>query len=112
MKIDWAYLRKGWTSCKKAQEFLEQAGIEIDEVVDARKQKIDASQAWDTVAQAGIITVAKGKKVVVFSNVAAEEDAVLKQVMGPSGNLRAPTFRIGQDFVIGFHQDMYEEKFK
>jgi hypothetical protein len=48
----------------------------------------------------------------LFSDVAGEEDAVLKQVMGPSGNLRAPTFQIGQEFVIGFHQEMYEEKFK
>ncbi len=63
-------------------------------------------------SQAREIAVAKGKKIVVFDAVEDKQDAVLKQVMGPSGNLRAPTFRIGNHFIVGFHQNMYEEKLK
>ncbi len=112
MTIDWAYLRKGWASCKKAQEFLEQEQITIEELLDARKNRIEVQQAWDIVKGAENISVAKGKKVVHFSQVADEKEAVLKRVMGPSGNLRAPTLRIKDQFVVGFNPEMYEEKFK
>jgi len=55
------------------------------------------------------ISVAKGKKVQTFDNVAAQKEEVLKHVMGPSGNLRAPTYRVGKSFVIGFNPDLYNE---
>jgi hypothetical protein len=29
--------------------------------------------------------------------------------MGPSGNLRAPTYRAGDRFVIGFNAELYED---
>jgi hypothetical protein len=29
--------------------------------------------------------------------------------MGPSGNLRAPALRVGDEFVIGFHPDFYNQ---
>ena len=47
-----------------------------------------------------------------FSQVADEKEDVLKRVMGPSGNLRAPTFRIKDQFIVGFNLEMYEDKFK
>ncbi|MCD6187687.1 MAG: hypothetical protein J7K09_05925 [Desulfuromusa sp.] len=47
-----------------------------------------------------------------FSRVADEKEDVLKRVMGPSGNLRAPTLRIKNQFVIGFNLEMYVEQFK
>ena len=36
-------------------------------------------------------------------------EEVLKQVMGPSGNLRAPALRIGNAFIIGFNADLYKD---
>ena len=76
-------------------------------VVDARTIRIDADEAWLLLQQAKSVTVAKGKKVQRFESVAAEKDAILQQVMGPSGNLRAPTYRVKDDFVIGFNADLY-----
>jgi len=84
----------------------------IEEILDARKNRIEGQQAWDIVKEAKEISVAKGKKVVHFSQVKGEKEAVLKRVMGPSGNLRAPTLRINNQFVIGFNPEMYAEKFK
>lgn len=84
----------------------------IAKEVDARKNRIDATAAWDLVAQAESIVVAKGKKVQRFAAVAGEKEAVLKNIMGPSGNLRAPTYQVGQDFVVGFNPDLYREWFK
>ncbi len=69
-------------------------------------------QAWDLIKGAEHIRAAKGKKVVHFSQIADEREAVLKGIMGPSGNLRAPTFRIKNQFIVGFNLEMYEKKFK
>jgi len=64
------------------------------------------------VASSEQITVARGKKVYSFDQVADKQEEVLKRIMGPSGNLRAPTLRIGARFVVGFNLEMYEEQFK
>ena len=108
MNIDWAYLRKGWTSCTNAQEFLEREPVTIEEVVDARKEKINADAAWAILKTATTISIAKGKKILNFTPVDGRE-VILKQAMGPSGNLRAPTYKVGDDYVIGFNADMYAE---
>ena len=76
-------------------------------VVDARTIRIDADEAWLLLQQAKSVTVAKGKKVQRFESVAAEKDAILQQVMGPSGNLRAPTYRVKDEFIVGFNADLY-----
>ena len=31
-------------------------------------------------------------------------------VIGPSGNLRAPTLRVGKTWLVGFHAETYAEK--
>ena len=77
--------------------------------MDARKVRIEAEQAWEMLQSAASVTVAKGKKIERFSAVADEKETVLKQVIGPSGNLRAPTYRVGDDFVVGFNDDLYRE---
>ena len=81
----------------------------IAEVVDARKVKIPADEAWDQLKNASMISVAKGKKIVKFDVATANKDEILKRVMGPSGNLRAPTYRAGDTFVVGFNLDLYTE---
>lgn len=55
------------------------------------------------------IMVAKGKKVQRFESVAEEKEAVLKNVMGPSGNLRAPTYRVKDAFIVGFNPELYAD---
>lgn len=76
-------------------------------MIDARKERIDADAAWSLLKKAGSVTVAKGKKFQRFENVTGEKTELMKQVMGPSGNLRAPTYRVGNDFVVGFNADLY-----
>jgi len=83
--------------------------VTIAEVVDARKEKIPADKAWDQLKNATTISVAKGKKIVKFDVGTADKDEILKRVMGPSGNLRAPTYRAGDMFIVGFNPDLYEE---
>ncbi len=111
MKIDWAYLRKGWKSCQNAQEVLDAGKVKIETVVDARKERIDADAAWELLQSAVSIATAKGKKVQKFNPKSDDKADILKQVMGPSGNLRAPTFRIRGSFVIGFNKELYDRAF-
>ena len=79
------------------------------EVVDAKTTRFDEDAAWTLLKTAKAVTVAKGKKFLTFTKVDDEKEAILKQAMGPSGNLRAPTYRVKDQFVIGFNADLYED---
>ncbi|MGK0289807.1 MAG: arsenate reductase-like glutaredoxin family protein [bacterium] len=109
-KIDWVYFRKNCTTCKKAQEFLGEREIEV--VIDARKERFTPESAWDLVKSAQKISVTRGsKKIVTFSPSEDEKEQILKVIIGPSGNLRAPTYRIGEEFVVGFNPELYQDIF-
>jgi len=83
--------------------------VSTAEVVDAKKTRIDEAAAWQLLKDAGTIAIAKGKKVQSFTSTKAAKDEILKHAMGPSGNLRAPTYRAGDRFVIGFNAELYED---
>jgi arsenate reductase-like glutaredoxin family protein len=57
--------------------------------------------------------VAKGKKVTVFDMKAdtPDEETLLKHMLGPTGNLRAPTVLRGKTVMVGFNADKYDELF-
>lgn len=77
------------------------------DVTDARLTRFDAEQVWEMLKSARSVTVASGKKVQRFEPVTAEKAAILQLVMGPSGNLRAPTFRVKDEFIVGFNPELY-----
>ncbi len=81
----------------------------LGEVVDARTVRMDDAAAWKLLHKAAKITVAKGKQLAHLHPRQDGKEAILKQVMGPSGNLRAPTLRVGDTFVVGFHPDFYQQ---
>ncbi len=35
------------------------------------------------------------------------EEEMLKAVLGPTGNLRAPTMLMGKKMIVGFNEEMY-----
>ena len=109
MKIDWAYLRKGWKSCKNSQEVLENHQVTIKEEVDARKDRFDAKRVWDLLHKAKTITTAKGKKVQRWDPGVDDKTTILQNVIGPSGNMRAPTYRMKDEFVVGFNSEFYDK---
>ena len=65
------------------------------------------------VKSASMLLVAKGKKVVeVDLKKDKPSDAeILKLILGPTGNLRAPTIRVGKKLVVGFNDEMYADTF-
>ena len=69
--------------------------------------------ALELARAANVLLVAKGKKVVDV-NMAKEslnDDEIAKLIVGPTGNLRAPTLRIGKRLIVGFNESMYEGLF-
>ena len=60
---------------------------------------------------ASLILTGKGKKMQEWNPSSDDKANILKDVIGPSGNLRAPTWRIGNEFIVGFNPELYEEVF-
>ena len=58
---------------------------------------------------ADTIHVAKGKKIVTFDmrKNAPDEDTLVAHLLGPTGNLRAPTIRKGRTLYVGFNEEAY-----
>lgn len=38
-----------------------------------------------------------------------DEEALAKVMLGPTGNLRAPTLRVGKTLIIGFDEGTYDD---
>lgn len=110
-KIDWSYHRPGCTTCKRTQAYLTKNKVSVVEEVNATKSRLAKSDALDLVKQARELFVAKGKSFQHINLVKAKpSDAELeKLIVGPTGNLRAPTLRIGKKLIVGFHEEMYRE---
>ena len=60
---------------------------------------------------ASLIRTGKGKKTNVWKPSTDQKEEILKDVIGPSGNLRAPAWKIGTEFIVGFNHELYEEIF-
>lgn len=79
----------------------------MSEQLDAKKKPLGRSDAEALLKAADEVYVAKGKKVLHFKMKQADMDEVLAVVLGPTGNLRAPTFRSGKTLVVGFDEAAY-----
>ena len=83
----------------------------------AAKEKIPASrklgrdQAEELLAGASKLLVAKGKKLSTFSTKRDDLDEMVAAMLGPTGNLRAPTLKVGKTLVVGFNQEMFDSVF-
>jgi arsenate reductase-like glutaredoxin family protein len=57
------------------------------------------------------LIVAKGKKLDEFDVSKKVSAAAVKAMLGATGNLRAPTLRVGKTVLVGFNQEAYEQIF-
>ena len=57
------------------------------------------------------LLVAKGKKVtrVDLADDEPDDDTLAALLLGPTGNLRAPTMKVGKTVLVGFNAEMYAE---
>ena len=64
-------------------------------------------------SRASTVIIAKGKKVVSFSMKKDRpgDDTLLSHMLGPTGNLRAPTLVKGKTLLVGFNDDVFAQQF-
>lgn len=81
--------------------------------MDARKTRYGKGDLAGFFKGATKIIAARGKKTVVFDMLKAPPTPaeLAAAVLGPSGNLRAPTLKMGNTFLVGFGQPAFEEMF-
>ena len=83
------------------------------EEVDARKQKCGAAEALKLLDSVSTLLVAKGKNVkrVNLKKERPDDETLIGLLLGPTGNLRAPTMKVGKTMLVGFNEQVYEETF-
>lgn len=97
-------------SCQKAQGFLEQHGLDVKAITDANKEKKGRAEALALAKTASLVYVAKGKKRITIDMKDAPDDGTLAgYLLGPTGNLRAPTIKKGGTLYVGFNEEAYQE---
>ena len=98
-------------SCKKAQGFLESNDWTVGDVSDAAKERHGRAGALALARQVERILVAKGKKIVSFDmrREPPDDDTLLAHMLGPTGNLRAPTLKKGKTLLVGFSEESYRQ---
>jgi hypothetical protein len=91
---------------------LETHGIAVQETVPAQR-KLGRAEALAMARQARRLIAAKGNKVTVLDLTAQPpSDEVLARLMlGPTGNMRAPTMRVGQTVLIGYNDRAFADVF-
>jgi hypothetical protein len=82
-------------------------------VVDATKDRRGRDAALKLARSVGRVIAARGKKVVIFdmTNDPPDDDTLAAHLLGPTGNLKAPTLRIGDTLLVGFGEEAYRQVF-
>jgi arsenate reductase-like glutaredoxin family protein len=79
-----------------------------DDVVPASR-KLGREDAQRLAEESRTLIVAKGRKVSSFDVGANTGSDAVDAMLGPTGNLRAPTLRAGDKLLVGFSEDVYRE---
>ena len=69
--------------------------------------KLGRSDAIELATKATTVIVSKGKKVTTFKETGSPGSELVKAMLGPTGNLRAPVVRAGKKLLVGFNEEEY-----
>jgi len=97
-------------TCAKTQGFLARRKVVVAAQTDAKKATIKGDAALGVLKDVDELYVAKGKRV-VHVNLTRERPPraeLLGLLLGPTGNLRAPTLRKGRTLIVGFDETTYK----
>lgn len=87
---------------------MEAGDASIEETIPASR-KLGEEHAAELVAAAARVVVAKGKTLREFDPKADDHDGIIKAMLGPTGNLRAPTLVVGDTVLVGFNEEEYAD---
>jgi arsenate reductase-like glutaredoxin family protein len=109
--IDWLYKRKSCETCKKADGYMLGAGTTVKETVDAAKNRFSKDDILKLLGTVDRVIAMRGKKVNVLDlrKDKPDEETLFAQLIGPTGNLRAPTARVGKTLLVGLNEDAYKQ---
>src|SRR5262245_54385327 len=94
----------------KTQGFLAKHKVTVAAQTDAKKTTIKGDAALGALKDVDELYVAKGKKIVHLDLKRAKPPRaeLLALLLGPTGNLRAPTLRKGRKVIVGFDEATYK----
>lgn len=80
-------------------------------MVDASKKRLGRDQAIRLARSMKRVITARGKKIIVFDMESdpPDDDTLAAHLLGPTGNLKAPTLRLGQTLLVGFSNEAYQQ---
>jgi hypothetical protein len=101
-------------TCTRTQGFLAKKKVSAAEVVNASKARLGPKDALALLDGMDTLWAMKGRKVV---QVDLRQDrppaaGLLALLLGPTGNLRAPTLRAGRTLIVGFDEATYSRLFR
>lgn len=79
--------------------------------MDATKVRYPREAALTLVRAGKKVVTRRGKTVVTFDMKSdpPDDDTLAAAILGPTGNLKAPTLRVGDTFLVGFNEEAYRE---
>ncbi len=112
--IDWMYNRTSCVTCKKARAYLEKSGVSVRSIAEATKIKYPPAEAIKLVKGIATIIAMRGAKSVRIGlgTDRPDDSILLAHLMGPTGNLRAPTLILKNVMLVGFNEAIYDEIIK
>jgi hypothetical protein len=77
--------------------------------VNAKSRRLGLTDGERLLADADELYAMRGKKVEHFDlrKGLPDEETLRRVLLGPTGNLRAPTFRVGRTVLVGFDEATY-----
>ena len=98
-------------TCAKTQGFLAKHRVTVGTQSDAKKATIKGDAALGVLKDVDQLYVTKGKRV-VHVDLKREKPPraeLLGLLLGPTGNLRAPTLRKGRTLIVGYDEATYRD---
>jgi hypothetical protein len=89
---------------------LEDSEIEIADRTPASR-KLQETDSRALLESASRLIALKGKKVNEFSVAKGVSEDAVAATLGPTGNMRAPTLKIGKTLIVGFNEEIFEREF-
>ena len=81
----------------------------VQQVTDASKERKGRAEAIALARTMNRVIIGRGKKVITLDmkKEPPDDDTLAGLLLGPSGNLRAPTLRKGKTLYVGFSAEAY-----
>ena len=85
--------------------------MQVGGETDAARERKGRDEGLALARAADRVVVARGKKVVTFDmkKDPPDDDTLASYLLGPTGNLKAPTLRRGRTLLVGFGEEAYRQ---